>query len=213
MLPPMKVPAARTVSLRGRAVGRAELPPRLPLGLVPFKSLLAIACGKRPAPARGAEPKPAGSSAAAAQVAAPRDPAANGARIGDEPEDKKKPRADAIDPLDPSFRSAAHLAPPMSTPLAPSAATADAEVGARARVSMEELLPLVVRRIAWGGDRTKAAVHVELATGAFAGTTVTVHAEGKRVRVEVGGAGDLDAIRQRLESRLRGAGIDVESVT
>ena len=82
----------------------------------------------------------------------------------------------------------------MSTSPAPFASP-DAEVGARARVSMEELLPLVVRRIAWGG------------------TTVTVHADGNRVRVEVGGAGDLEAIRERLESRLRGAGIDVESVT
>lgn len=135
-------------------------------------------------------------------------------RVHGELEDQadRKKKSAAIDPLDPSVRTTAHLGPPMIAPppaLEPGAPAQ--EVTSRARVSMEELLPLVVRRIAWGGDKTKAAVHVELGTGSFAGTTVTVHAEGRRVRLELGGAGDLDALRARLESRLRAAGIDVES--
>ncbi len=140
------------------------------------------------------------------------DPAHPALHLSDEPDEKKeKKKAAAVDPLDPSVRASAQLAPPMLAAAPVDAAAPAQEVTTRARVSMEELLPLVVRRIAWGGDKTKAAVHVELGTGAFAGTTVTVHAEGKRVRLELGGAGDLDALRTRLESRLRAAGIDVET--
>lgn len=132
----------------------------------------------------------------------------------DEADDEKKKHR-ALDPLDPSVRSTAQLAPPFVPAQAAEAAppAQGGEVGARARVSLEELLPLVVRRIAWGGDKTKGAMQVELGAGAYAGTTVTVHAEGRRVRVELDGAGDLDALRRRIESRLRGAGVDVESVT
>jgi len=125
------------------------------------------------------------------------------------PKERPDKHAAPVDPLDPSVRAAAALAPPVA-PSQPS--TASEEVTTRARVSLEELLPLVVRRIAWGGDKTKAAVHVELAAGAFAGSTVTVHAaEGaRRVRLEVGGAGDHDQLRERLAARLRRAGIEVD---
>ncbi|GAC1532303.1 MAG: hypothetical protein NVS3B10_27340 [Polyangiales bacterium] len=84
----------------------------------------------------------------------------------------------------------------------------------RAR-SLEELLPALVRRIAWAGDRNKGTVQLELGAGSYAGTTVTVHADGGRVRVEIAGTEgpDLDRLRARLETRLRGHGLDVESVT
>ena len=118
-----------------------------------------------------------------------------------------------LDALDPSARHAAHLAPPITSALAP-AMSATASEPLRAR-SLEELLPALVRRIAWAGDRHKGTVRLELGAGVHAGTTVTVHADGGRVRVELGGAEgpDLDRLRTRLDARLRAHGLDVESVT
>jgi hypothetical protein len=80
-----------------------------------------------------------------------------------------------------------------------------------ARVSMEELLPQLVRRIAWAGDRRRGSVQLELGA-AHAGTVVTVHADDGRVRVEVGGP-DADGLRERIGERLRARGIDLESLT
>jgi hypothetical protein len=122
--------------------------------------------------------------------------------------------ADESDLLDPLARHAAHLAPP-ATPSTPNEAlSASANEPVRAR-SLEELLPALVRRIAWAGDRHKGTVHLELGAGAYAGTTVTVHADGGRVRVELGGTEgpELERLRARLDARLRGHGLDVESVT
>ncbi len=117
------------------------------------------------------------------------------------------------DALDPSARHAAHLAPPVTTtPIEATWVVAHEVVRAR---SLEELLPALVRRIAWAGDRHRGTVRLELGAGVHAGTTVTVHADGGRVRVELGGAEgpDLDGLRARLDARLRGHGLDVESVT
>ncbi len=119
--------------------------------------------------------------------------------------------------LDPAARHAAQLAPP-GVALAPASTeamnAAQATESVRAR-SLEELLPALVRKIAWAGDRNKGTVRLELGAGAYAGTTVTVHADGGRVRVELGGSEgpDLDRLRTRLDARLRGHGLDVESVT
>ena len=100
------------------------------------------------------------------------------------------------------MRVTAQLSPPCTS--AP-AAHLDEVATSRSRVSLEELIPQVVRRIAWGGDRTKGSVHLELTSG----EKVTVHAEGRRVRVEVEGNEDLE---RRIGSRLRAAGIEVEGV-
>lgn len=126
----------------------------------------------------------------------------------------RKPERSEIDWLDPSARHAALLAPPGLTPGSIEAVNAHASEPLRAR-SLEELLPALVKRIAWAGDRNKGTVRLELGAGAYAGTTVTVHAEGGRVRVELGGneGPELDRLRARLDTRLRGHGLDVESVT
>lgn len=71
-------------------------------------------------------------------------------------------------------------------------------VPARARISMEELLPQLVRRIAWAGDQRRGSVQLELGSGRYAGTVITVHAEEGRVRVQVEGDSEL---RERLEAR------------
>jgi hypothetical protein len=134
------------------------------------------------------------------------DASVNGARA---------PGRDDSEWLDPSARQLAHLAPP-GTLGQPSldAAGAQASEPMRAR-SLEELLPALVRKIAWAGDRHRGTVRLELGAGAYAGTTVTVHADGGRLRVEIAGqeGPELDRLRVRLDARLRGHGLDVESVT
>lgn len=124
-----------------------------------------------------------------------------------EPPAKKRERP-PVDALDPTARNPALVAPPV--PVAP--ATVEAAESPRARMSMEELLPALVRRIAWAGDRHKGIVRIELGAGAYAGTTMLVHADGGRVRVELSGAGDLEPLRMKLDERLRSHGLDVESV-
>jgi hypothetical protein len=115
-----------------------------------------------------------------------------------------------IDVLDPAVRHAA--AQQMGVAWRVEPATSH-EAVMRGR-SMEELLPALVRRIAWAGDRHKATVRLELGAGTYAGTTLVVHAEGGRVRVEIGGpeGRDLERLRERVDARLRGHGLDVEAV-
>lgn len=125
------------------------------------------------------------------------------------------------DPLDPSARRAAQLAPP--TAIAANPATAPSltspapitpPVAAGARVSLEELLPALVRRIAWSGDGRRGTVRLELGAGAFAGATVMVHAEQGVVRVELTAPHGVDAenFRARIADRLAARGIDLEGV-
>ena len=127
---------------------------------------------------------------------------------------RRGPAMSELDWLDPSARQAAQLAPPGVGSNGVHAASGASDEPVRAR-SLEELLPVLVRRIAWAGDRQRGTVRLELGAGAYAGATIVVHADGGRVRVEIGGSEgpDLDRLRARLDARLRGHGLDVESVT
>ena len=145
----------------------------------------------------------------------PEDGRERGARDGDGEGDGHGGAKDDLrdhDLLDPGLRHAASLAPPV-VPFAATSPAVAAAAPLRAR-SLEELLPALVRRIAWAGDRHSGSVRLELGAGAYAGTTVVVHADGGRVRVEISGSEgpELDRLRTRLDSRLRGHGLDVESV-
>jgi hypothetical protein len=133
------------------------------------------------------------------------------------PDASETDKGERLDPLDPATRRAAQLAAPQITPVtAPSPAVAQAvvheEMAPRTRVSMEELLPQLVRRIAWAGDRRRGSVQLELGAGRHAGTTITVHADEGRVRVELDGAGAVE-LRSRIRTRLERHGLDVESVS
>ena len=127
--------------------------------------------------------------------------------------DARDEREKDVDPLDPANRRLAQLAPPharIDAPATPArVAEPGGEVAPRARVSLEELLPQLVRRIAWAGDRRRGSVQLELGAGRHAGTVVTVHADDGRVRVEVQGS---DELRERIGARLASRGVDVESV-
>jgi hypothetical protein len=196
MIPPTKA-AAPQVRTSGRPFLAAARQAR-PLAPKAFKTLL-TAPGKQPPLASAKEPKKEKEASAAAAPVVVR-PSLD--------EEKPRPKASATekpekptDLLDPTARVTAHLALPMAS----SSVAPTEQVSSRARVSLEELVPQVLRRIAWGGDRTKGTACLELTSG----DKVTVHAEGRRVRIEVDGNEDLE---RRIASRLRAAGIEVESI-
>jgi hypothetical protein len=121
---------------------------------------------------------------------------------------RRERRHDPLDPVDPAMRVTAQLGPPAGLGLG----TPGEAAPQVARVSMESLVPELVRRIAWAGDRRRGTVQLELGAGPHAGTVVTVHSDEGRVRVDLHGGADVDALRDRIDARLRGRGLDVESV-
>jgi hypothetical protein len=127
--------------------------------------------------------------------------------------------SDPDDALDPIHRHRAAFAPPelLSGPLIspsthsasftlPQAGTAS---GVRAATSLEDLLPALVRRIAWSGDRHRGCVRLELGAGELAGATLLVHAENGQVRVHLDVPPGTDAARwrQRICDRLASRGV------
>jgi hypothetical protein len=119
------------------------------------------------------------------------------------------------DPLDPATRQSAQLAPPFSESAgvqAPAAAAPPVEV--RARASLEEVLPAVVRRIAWSGDGRKGSLRLEFGAGALAGGTLVVHADDGRIRVQLSAppGADASAWKERIVSRLEERKLHVDEV-
>jgi hypothetical protein len=99
---------------------------------------------------------------------------------------------------------------PTSAPLPPLSQPAQPAVAVPA--SLEDLLPELVRKIAWSGDSRRGAVRLELGAGALEGTTLLVQAEGDRVRVVLNAPAhaDLEPWRARIQARLARRGLDVE---
>jgi hypothetical protein len=140
--------------------------------------------------------------------------------------DAKTPRADAMpsgtdeprarphahdDPLDPMLRQPALLGPPATTT---PASAPEAAVAMRASTSLEELLPQLVRKIAWSGDGKRGVVRMELGAGALAGATLMLESEGGRVRVQLDAPPGVDgeAWKRRIGARLAERRIEVESI-
>jgi|CZKU01.1.fsa_nt_gi hypothetical protein len=86
-------------------------------------------------------------------------------------------------------------------------------------------MPGLVRKVAWSGDGRRAAMRLELGSGALAGATIVVQATGSRVDVTVvtlaGTSGsseppqaraELEAWRDRIAARLEARGIDVGAI-
>jgi hypothetical protein len=129
---------------------------------------------------------------------------------------------DEDDPLDPLQRHRAAFAPldSLAGPLpfggaGPSnAPAASAASSARAASSLEDLLPALVRRIAWSGDRQRGVVRLELGAGELAGATLLVHAEGGRVRVhlDVPAGVDTRQWQRRISERLASRGVPTDEV-
>jgi hypothetical protein len=137
------------------------------------------------------------------------------------------------------LRRAARLAPPMGSPGLPmhtlspqrldspqgpsgaaaALAPAVASPSPLAAASLEEILPRLVRRVAWSGDGRRGTVRLELGAGPFAGATLLVQADGGRVEVLLdaglasGGPAGADATavhawRDRIAARLEAQGVD-----
>jgi hypothetical protein len=183
--------------LRGQALVREPplaAPARAPAGSQASRSTRPAtgAAGER----RAISPGSAGDDAA--------DLAATG--LGDDPLDPFARHRASLAPPDAIFHPPAPaLAPLLETP--PAAAPPEAPALRAATVSLEELLPALVRRVAWSGDGRSGAVRLELGSGQLAGATLLVQSDSGRVRVRLELPAGVDAagwerrIRQRLEER------------
>jgi hypothetical protein len=149
-----------------------------------------------------------------------RGPKGHPAPAHEEPERREPRRRLAVptpaggDALDPATRQVAHLAPPPGVASSPVPAEPDAPVAAQARTSLEDLLPALVRKVAWSGDGKRGTVRLELGAGRMAGATVLVESDHGRVRVRLEAPAGVDgeAWRRRIEDRLAARGLEVDDV-
>lgn len=126
------------------------------------------------------------------------------------------------DVLDPLHRRRAAFGPPEGCALFPPAlahlppASPTNAVGtpSAAALTLEQLIPALVRRVAWAGDRHRGSVHLELGAGELVGTTLIVHAEAGTVRVNMVTPNGVDTAlwQERISRRLALRGIPTESV-
>jgi hypothetical protein len=202
------------LTLTGTASGLAG-----PAGLAKLKVALAgrlahFAGAQQPGMSFGSLLHGDGAAAAGPSAAAP----ARHKRGFDEPAPGKH-HEPAETPLDSVARHAAQLAPPMAhEPVAPqvllppAAAAAAPEV--RAHASLEDLLPALVRKVAWTGDGRRGTVRLELGAGALSGATLLVHTDEGRVRVHLDApsGADVEQWRARITQRLAARGLAVDSV-
>jgi len=81
-------------------------------------------------------------------------------------------------------------------------------------MSVEELWPALVRKVAWSGDARRGSIRLELGAGALAGATVLIQSDEGRIRVQlsVPAGVDLDAWRARIARRLATRGMQVEDI-
>jgi hypothetical protein len=80
--------------------------------------------------------------------------------------------------------------------------------------SLEELLPLLVKRVAWSGDGRSGAVRLEIGAGALSGATLFVQAEAGRVRIhlELPPGEARDEWHARITSCLARRGVSCDAV-
>lgn len=104
----------------------------------------------------------------------------------------------AVDPL------ALALAVPV-TPQPPSA------LEPTPRVDFASAVEELVRRIAWGGDRSSGTARIEFGAGRYRGGIILVHADGRDVTIELELPNGADAaeLGERLRVRLEEKGINL----
>lgn len=111
--------------------------------------------------------------------------------------------------LDPLCRALAQgvdwRAPELSSPVA------SEPVAAAARVSLEQVIDRLVRRIAWSGNARSGTMRIELGAGALSGATLLVQADGPEVRVTLDLPPGVDAAgwRERLAQRFSNRGLRI----
>jgi hypothetical protein len=157
-------------------------------------------------------------------------PAAPSARVAHGASGPGKSRATEEDDLaDPSSAHAVHrragelepdaawsVPPPVTTPPPFTVPASDPQVAASARAtaSLEDLLPALVRRIAWSSDGQRGSVRLEIGAGELAGATLLVHADAGRVSVHMDVPPGTDAAlwERRLRERLASRGLTTDTV-
>jgi hypothetical protein len=84
----------------------------------------------------------------------------------------------------------------------------------RAAASLEDLLPALVRRVAWSRDAKGGRALLEIGSGELAGATLLVHTDGDRVRVELSTPPgvDVSSWRERIVRRLAARNIPIDQV-
>jgi hypothetical protein len=119
-------------------------------------------------------------------------------------------RAQEEERLDPMLAQCAMWSPPTAGAMVSPVAPAERQ----ARSSLEDLLPALVRRIAWSGDARSGTVRLELGAGALSGATLVVQADEGRVRVQLNAPAGTNPAewRARIEERLARRGLRVDGV-
>jgi hypothetical protein len=100
----------------------------------------------------------------------------------------------------------------LAMPVGSGAAQRDVAAGAPVPTAvLEEIVPRLVRRIAWGGDGRRGTARIELGSGALADATLLVETNGGDVRVElvVPAGVAVEPLRARLKARLEARGLRV----
>jgi len=116
--------------------------------------------------------------------------------------------------LDPTSRNAAQMAPPFLTAPMVETVVGSHAVEAHVRTSLEDLLPQMVRKVAWSGDGKRGTVRLELGHGELAGATLLIHADQGRIAVHLSapGGADLSGWRDRIAARLASRGLTVDNI-
>jgi hypothetical protein len=99
-------------------------------------------------------------------------------------------------------------------PAAEVAPAAPDAVALATRVSLEQLLSRLVRRIAWSGDAHTGCARIELGAGALEGATLVVRADHGDVSVSIDLPPGVDRAewRERIASRLGARGLRVAAL-
>jgi len=215
----MPVPSAFVANAQAAVRGAAAAP-----AVVSFRTLLLgrlaadaeRGLGAPPSPFL-APPSPLAASAPAARVA----PCNNGpekTRTGDDdaPDDASGGSAIHRRAGYPDTEAAPTIPPLVLTPPPFTRAVSDSQAAAttHAAKSLEDLLPALVRRIAWSSDGQRGSVRLELGAGELAGATLLVHADAGRVSVHMDVPPGIDAAQweRRLRERLASRGLATDAV-
>lgn len=123
-----------------------------------------------------------------------------------QPERSQQDEGELLDPL---CRALAH-----GVEWRPSETTqpvAEEPIAAAARVSMEQVIDKLVRKIAWSGNSRSGTMRIELGAGALSGATLLVQADGPEVRVTLDLPPGIDAAgwRDRLSQRFSARGLRI----
>ncbi len=88
------------------------------------------------------------------------------------------------------------------------------QLKARVPLSLEALVPKLVRRIAWSGDAESGTLRLEIGSGELEGATLLVHAQDGRVRVRLDLPPGMDPRpwRERVVQRLASRQINTDAV-